>query len=240
MQYEVKLLDKAMVSADILVFKCQKPDGFRFRAGQFCFLNLPDIGFGDERGLRRHLTIASSPLEEDLMFATKISESAFKRTLKEMPVHKTIVIEDPLGLFGLPEDRTDPLVFLAGGIGITPFRSMIRYATGVRSDNVITLFYSNRVPEEAVFLPELEEISAGHVNIRVVPTMTRVESTSAGWGGLRGRITPAMIREHHGEWQHSRYYIAGPPKMTDSMREILTEMYIPSERIRIERFTGYK
>jgi ferredoxin-NADP reductase len=240
MNYTVRLLDKKLISEGILEISCEKPQGFRFQAGQFCFLNLPDIGFQDERGLRRHLSIASSPQEHKLLFATKISTSAFKKTLKEMPAGSQLEIENPLGFFILPEDASVPLVFLAGGIGITPFRSMIRYAADVPTGHTIILFYSNQIPEEAIFLQELQRISEMHRNIVIVATMTRMERSSEKWDGLTGRISPSVIRDNYSGWRNARYYIAGPPKMTDSMKEILVEMEISSEQIHTEKFTGYQ
>ena len=126
--------------------------------GQWCFISVPDLGFQDERGLKRPLSIASSPLEKELLFATKLSNSAMKRTLADMPLGSVISLEKPLGNFILPEDTSTPLAFLAGGVGITPFRSMLRYAAEARTGHTITLFYSSRTPAETPFLDELMSI----------------------------------------------------------------------------------
>ena len=239
MNYNAKLVTRQVIAEDILAFYLEKPKGFEFRAGQFCFLNVPDIGIHDERGLRRHLSIASSPLEKELLFATKMSTSAFKRTLKEMPIGDIITIEKPLGFFTLLEDTLTPIAFLAGGIGITPFRSMLRYIVDANTDHVVTLFYSNREPKEAAFLKELQDLADIYKNITVVPTMTRIESPSANWSGLTGRLSPSMIKDNCKAWQDALYYIAGPPAMVDSMKEMLKGINIPPERIKIESFGGY-
>jgi ferredoxin-NADP reductase len=239
MHYDTRLVDRQLLADDIMVFSLEKPEHYEFQPGQFCFLNLQDIGFQDERGLRRHLSIASSPLEKELLFATKISSSAFKQTLKEMNRGNIITIEPPLGTFMLPEDTENPLIFLAGGIGITPFRSMVRYIAEAPTNHTATLFYSNRVPEEATFIDEFQSIADTHENISVVPTMTRVESSSTTWSGLTGRLNASMIREGCKEWRDAIYFIAGPPKMSDSMKELLADMDIQQERIHVERFTGY-
>jgi len=239
MNYDTKLLDRKMISADIMAISLEKPERYEFRAGQFCFLNLQDRGIQDERGLRRHLSIASSPYEKELLFATKISGSAFKQTLLKMPLGDIITIELPLGTFTLPEETANPFVFLAGGIGITPFRSMVRHIANAHTNHTVTLFYSNRVPEEAVFLDELQSIADMHEKISLVPTMTRVDSSSITWSGLTGRLNTSMIQEGCKEWRDAIYFIAGPPKMSDSMVEILEEMDIHPDRIRVERFVGY-
>jgi len=239
MNYTAKLISSEKIAEDIMAFQFGKPEGYQFTAGQFCFLNLPDTGLNDERGLRRHLSIASSPLEGELLFATKMSESAFKRTLCAMTAGTTITVEPPLGFLALPESTALPAIFLAGGIGITPFRSMIRYASGTGTGHSITLFYSNRTPDEAVFMGELEGIAEVHGNIRILPTMTRMQESSVRWPGLTGRIDASMIEEHCRDWRDSVFYIAGPPAMVDSMKETLQEMHIKPDHMHIERFTGY-
>lgn len=239
MRYDTRLLNRKMISADIMAVSLEKPVQYEYRAGQFCFLNLHDIGIQDERGLRRHLSIASSPLEKELLFATKVSDSAFKRTLRETPIGDIITIEPPLGTFTLPENTSAPFIFLAGGIGITPFRSMVRYIVDAQTNYNVTLFYSNRIPEEAAFLDELQGLAEKHKNISVIPTMTRVESSSTTWSGLTGRLNSSMIKDGCKEWQSAIYFIAGPPKMSDSMAEILKGINILPERIYVEKFTGY-
>lgn len=103
---------------------------------------LSEKGIQDERGLRRHLSITSSPSENDLSFATKLSKSAFKRTLRELSTGETIKIEKPMGRFVLEDEMRDRLIFIAGGIGITPFRSIIRYNLDAQAGHAITLVYS--------------------------------------------------------------------------------------------------
>jgi len=239
MDYDTKLIDRKIIAEDTLALSFEKPEGYEFQAGQYCFLNLPDKGFQDKRGLRRHLTIASSPLEKELLFATRITGSAFKKTLKELSTGETITIEKPLGKFTLPEDTSTPLVFIAGGIGITPFSSMIRYASDVRTKHTITLFYSNRKPEAAAFLGELEHIADINDNIHIIPTMTNMDASARQWDGLIGRINPSMIKDNSQEWDRADYYIAGPPKMVDGIRDVILEMHISKERIHIEKLTGY-
>ena len=239
MNYDTKLLDRKMTSSDILVVSLYKPEQYKFRAGQFCFLNLHNIGIQDERGLRRHLSIASPPHDKELLFATKISGSAFKQTLLKMPLGNIMTIESPLGTFTLPEETSNPVIFIAGGIGITPFRSMVRHIATEHTNHTVTLFYSNRVPGEAVFLDEFQSIAGTHENISFVPTMTRVDSSPTTWSGPTGRLNASMIQEGCKEWRDAVYFIAGPPKMSDSMKEILEEMDIQPDRIRVESFVGY-
>jgi ferredoxin-NADP reductase len=239
MNYNTKLIDRKIIAEDTMSLSFAKPEGYDFRAGQYCFLKLPDKGFQDKRGLRRHLTIASSPLEKELLFATRITSSAFKKTLKELSEGETITIEKPLGSFTLPEDTSTPLVFIAGGIGITPFRSMLRYASDDKTKHTITLFYSNRVPETTAFLDELERIADSNNKIKIIPTMTNMENSKQKWDGLMGRINPLLIKNNYKAWNQAFYYIAGPPKMVDGIRDIVREMGIKKDMIHIEKLTGY-
>src|ERR671931_2507347 len=99
-----------------------------FAPGQYFFVTLPDLGYQDDKGLRRHITVVTSPNEKGVLgFATRMRDSAFKRSLRELPVGTEVEVEPPKGTFALPEDSSRPLVFVAGGIGITVFRSMLRY-----------------------------------------------------------------------------------------------------------------
>ena len=239
MNYDIKLIEREIISEGTMALSFERPVGYEFLAGQFCFLNLPDKGFQDKRGLRRHLTIASSPLEKRLLFATRITGSAFKKTLQELSGGENITIEKPLGNFTLPEDTSSPLLFIAGGIGITPFRSMMRYASDARTKHVITLFYSNRMPETAAFLDELKSIADKNDHMNMLPTMTEMENSAQEWDGLTGEINPAMIKDNYKQWEHAVYYVAGAPKMVDGIRDIVRDMHIEEEKVHFEKLTGY-
>ncbi|MDW7711083.1 MAG: FAD-dependent oxidoreductase [Deferrisomatales bacterium] len=239
MKRVVRVRDRKDAAEGIAVLELDKPEGFSFRPGQWCFLNLPDRGFSDERGLRRHLSLASGPGDDGLVFATKVSGSAFKQTLARLEPGDEVGLEEPKGAFGLPEETRTPLVFLAGGIGITPFRSLLRHVVQAGTGHRITLLYSNRTPEEAVFLDDLQELCAGRPELRFVATMTRMGDASRPWGGSTGRIGPELIRSHCPEWERALYLLSGPPPMVDAMAGSLREMEIPEERVRTEKFSGY-
>jgi ferredoxin-NADP reductase len=239
MNYKAKFLDREMVGTEIILFHVEKPEDFTFLAGQWCFLIVPDIGFQDERGLRRAFSIASSPLEKDLLFLVKTSESALKRTMSDIPKGTEVVLESPLGHLTLPQEATSPLVFLAGGVGIAPFRSLIRFAVDMPTRHEIALFYSSQTPEETPFLKELKQIADENPRISVTPTMTRLRETSTKWTGLTARISAEMIKDRCKTWETATYYIVGPPPMASGMKQMLQEMNIPATRIKMELFAGY-
>ncbi len=237
MNYSAKLIGREKLAAGVTIFRFEKPEGFRFLAGQYCVVSVPDMGFQDGRGLQRPFSIASSPLEKELLFVAKLSDSAVKRTMAEMPSGAIVTLGQPLGSLVLPEDAAIPLVFLAGGIGITPFRSLCRYATDAATDHAITLFYSSRTPEETPFLDELLRMPAENSRLTTVITMTRVEDPGK-WASLTGRLNADVIKDKCKTWDSARYYIAGPPAMADAMKQTLVGMDIPSARIKIELFAG--
>jgi ferredoxin-NADP reductase len=238
MNYEAKLMSREELSGGVTVFCLEKPEGFQFSAGQWCFLSVPASGFEDDRGLRRPLSIASSPLEKELLFATKLSESAMKRTMAEMTPGTMVTLGQPMGNMILPQNTVTPLVFLAGGIGITPFRSMCCYAAGARTAHSITLFYSSRKPDETPFLDDLQRVSEQHANVSVVITMTRVTEDEKIWSGPRGRLSADTIKSMCAVWEKAAYYVAGPPAMADTMKEILNTLGISTERVKVELFAG--
>jgi ferredoxin-NADP reductase len=238
MDHKAKFIGREKLAAEVTVFHIEKPDSFRFLAGQYCLVSVPDIGFQDDRGLRRPFSISSSPLEKELLFVTKVSGSALKRTMVEMPPGTAITLGQPYGSLTLPENTATPLAFLAGGVGIAPFRSLCRYATDAATGHAITLFYSSRTPEETPFLDELTAMPGQNSRLRVVPTMTRVAEGPARWSGLTGRLSAEMIKGQCAAWESAEYYIAGPPVMADAMKQTLEEMHIPQGRIKIELFTG--
>jgi len=239
MSYQVKLISREKLTAEIALFRVEKPQGFQFLPGQYCLVSVPPTGFQDDRGLRRPLSIASSPLEKELLFLTKLSESAFKRTMAEMAPGAAIILDQPLGSLTLPADTATPLAFLAGGVGIAPFRSICRYATDAATGHAITLFYSGRTPEETPFVEELQRMPQQNSRLRSVVTMTRVEDPKK-WSGLSGRLTGEMVKAGCAAWESAQYYIAGPPAMTDAMKQTLDAMGIPAARVKIELFAGYE
>jgi ferredoxin-NADP reductase len=238
MNFDAKLIGRETMAGGVAIFRLEKPEGFQFTAGQWCFLSVSPAGHEDDRGLRRPLSIASSPLEKELIFATKLGDSAMKRTMAEMSPGTPVSLGQPMGTMTLPKETATPLVFLAGGIGITPFRSMCLYAAGAKTDHAITLFYSSKTPEETAFLDDLQRVGKEYNPVSVVITMTRAPEDPKAWNGPRGRLSADTIKARCPVWDKASYYIAGPPAMADTMKETLTTLDIPADRIKIELFAG--
>lgn len=167
---------------------------------------------------------------------TRLRESAFKRSLAGLPVGAPVEIEQPKGTFVLPEDSSWPLVFIAGGIGITAFRSMLRYIQDKRLPHRVTLIYSDRDLESTAFLDELDQIASNNPNVRLIATMTDDPS----WVGEHRRIDATFLNDHVGDdLNDSRYMIAGPPAMAKAVTEELEQAGIDETLIATDSFSGY-
>jgi ferredoxin-NADP reductase len=208
-----------------------------FTPGQYFWVTLLDPPYDDDKGPRRHITVVTSPNDRGVLgLATRIRDSAFKRSLAELPVGAEVDVEQPKGDFVLPDDTEQSYAFIAGGIGITVFRCMLRYIAEERLPHRVTLVYSNRDRESTAFLDELQELERELPNLHVVFTMT----DDPGWDGETRRIDAAMLRDHLGaDLGAFTYLIAGPPKMVEAMEEILSGEGVPESQVRPERFSGY-
>jgi ferredoxin-NADP reductase len=207
-----------------------------YTPGQYFWVELPDRGHQDERGLRRHISIVTSPTEHGVLgLATRLRDTAFKKTLAELEVGDEVQVEEPKGTYLLPEDTDRDYVFIAGGIGITVFRSMLRYIADKGLPHRITLVYSNRDRESAAFLDELEQLEQQIPGLRVVLVVT----DDPGWNGESRRVDEQVLREHVGDLDRYTFYVAGPPGMAKGVGELLQEAGVEEERLHIGTFAGY-
>jgi ferredoxin-NADP reductase len=208
-----------------------------FRPGQYFWVELLDPPYEDEKGARRHISVVTSPTERGILgLCTRMRDSAFKRSLAELPVGTEVEVEQPKGDFALPEDTAPEYVFVAGGIGITVFRSMLRYVDDTKEPYRVTLVYSNRDRESAAFLDELEELDGRADWFRLVATMTQ----DPGWEGESRRIDASMLGDVlGGDLGSYTYLVAGPPPMTEGVVAELKGAGVPEERILSDRFSGY-
>jgi ferredoxin-NADP reductase len=208
-----------------------------FRPGQYFFVTLPDVGDQDEKGLRRHITVVTSPNEKGVLgLATRLRDSAFKRTLRELPVGTEVEVEPPKGAFVLPDDPSRPLVFVAGGIGITVFRCMLRYISEERLPYRVTLIYSNTDRESTAFLDELQELEQELPDLRLVLTMTQ----DPGWSGETRMVDADFFKDHLGDdLNRFTFLVAGPPAMAEGVQQALAEAGVREENVIAERFSGY-
>jgi glycine betaine catabolism B len=211
-----------------------------------------DIGevYNDPKGPIRHFTISSSPTEDFIMFSTRIRDSPYKRRLSTLEQGAKVKVRGPEGKFVLHEDYSKPAVFLSGGIGVTPFRTMIKYATDKQLPVKIIMFDSNRDRNNILFKQEFDYWASINKNLKIIYTISEEDqsgqasslSTADNWKGEYGRIDKAMILKYldADALKNSIFYICGPPGMLKAMQTLLQEeLEIPRDRIRAEEFTGY-
>ena len=234
-----KFKDRNEVADGTMAFRFEKPSGWAFKAGQYLDMTLLDPPESDAEGNVRSFSIASAPHEETLMVATRMRDTAFKRVLRTMPVGTAVKIEGPSGDLILQNNFTRAAVFLAGGIGITPFRSIVHWAAKEKLPHRIFLFYSNRRPEDAPFLAELQSLERDNSKYKLIPSMTEMEKSHRPWNGETGLIDQEMLGRYLKGAASPIYYIAGPPAMVKGLHDMLNKAGKNDDDIRAEEFAGY-
>ena len=237
--YKTVLRRKEEIADGTMAFHFERPVGFAFKAGQFGDFTLVNPVETDAEGNTRGFSLASAPYEGDLMFATRMRDTAFKRVLKAMEIGTEVSLDAPYGSFTLHNNARIPAVFLTGGIGVTPVRSIILQATHDNLPHKIFLFDSNRRPEDAAFLNQLMEAQEKNPNYTFVGTMTEMEKSSRKWEGETGYITKPMLVKYIGDLTVPIFYLAGPAAMVTAMRKTLNEAGVDDDNIRTEEFSGY-
>lgn len=234
----LRLIDSHPETPDVRTFRFTKPiPSFDWKAGQNLVMTVP--GLDDPRGATRPFTISSSPTEGGVVAVTTIvRESPFKKHLAKMKPGDTVEYDALEGEFVLEPGR--PAVMIAGGIGVTPFRSMLRYAADTRLEKPLVLVYSSKTPEGIVFRKELEELASRHHTIRILHTITRPEQARERWTGRTGRINAELLREALRGVRHPLIYIAGPPGFVQESRRLVSdEVHLSQEDLRTDEFDGY-
>lgn len=236
-KFTIKLKKKEEVADDTYAFYWEVPEDFTFKAGQFAEFTLIDPPQTDEEGNTRVFSFVHSPYENEVVTATRLRDSAFKQTLHDLEEGTEVTFEGPFGGFTLHKTESTPAVFVIGGIGITPVRSMIAQALNEGTDHDITLLYSNKTPKDAPFLEEFEQMAKEHDNFKFVPVMTRTNKDE--WDGENGHIDADMLKRHVSDVAKPIYYLSGPANMVQAMKDMLVEAGANEDNIRLEEFSGY-
>lgn len=214
-----------------LAFTSKHP--FSFTPGQYLEWSLPHKG-SDSRGIRRYFTIASSPTEDHVLLGMKMPEqgSTFKKELMNLG-GKHVYAASLDGDFLLPRDTTKKLVFISGGIGVTPFRSMTKYVIDTKKPRDIIHFYCNNTEEDIAYQNIWTEAEA--VGVKTIHVLSKPEDS---WKGERGYFSVDILRKHTDDIQDRYYYISGPPVMVSACSQALRKASIPRTQIKVDYFPG--
>lgn len=236
--FVLPFLHKVQVAKDTYSFFFDRTKhDFSFIPGHYIRITLPHEN-QDDRGSTRLFSLVTSPNNtKELAITTRVLQSSFKHALANLIPGTEVQFFGPMGRFLLDETISSPLVFLAGGIGLTPFHAMLTYANEKNLQNNITFIVSFSTVEEVAYKEEFEQIAQRHPNIKIIYTVT--QSSTSSWQGETGRISAEMIKKYVQNVLQPLYYIVGPPKMAEAMEGIVKEMGVPMEQIKKEQFVGY-
>lgn len=223
---------------NIYSFLFEPSQKINYLPGQYIYLTIPWLK-NDYRGFTRHFTLSSSPTEKYIQVTTRVREnSEFKIQLTKLKKGDEIEANGPTGTFILDEKEPGNHFLIAGGIGVTPFRSAIKYCVDKSILNLnIHLLYSVKDLDEGAFIEELNKYSQNNENIKIDITLT--QNYPGDWNGFKGRIDEKMINKLVKDREINKYWLCGPPNMISAMEEILIGMNIKSDKIISEKFTGY-
>ncbi len=222
-----------------MAFHFERPADFKFKAGQALDLVLPATAANNQPPARHTFSIVSGPHENHLTIATRMRGSAYKQALHALSAGANVELDGPFGSLTLHSNRKRPAIFIAGGIGITPFVSILRQAAKEQLAQVLILIYSNRRPEDAAFLAELQAHSEHMPNLQLIPTMTQIGQSKQAWVGKTGQIDARMLKQAVAGQLAPIYYLAGPPAFVDAMQDLLNANVVEDVDIRSEGFYGY-
>lgn len=237
-KYVMKLIKKEQVAEGVYHFTFAPDKKISFRPGQYLEWTLGHDR-PDTRGNRRYFTIASSPTEDTVMLGVKFYDkpSSFKQTLRAMVPGDTIVASQLAGGFVLPKDSKKKLVFIAGGIGITPFRSMLKYLADKKEKRSITLIYSSVSMQEIAYYDIFRE-AAKKSGINTVFTFTDKTKLDPAWKGHTGYVNAAMIAQAVPDYKERTFYVSGPHTLIDACNGVFAGMGIPHSQIKTDFFPG--
>ncbi|MGA2865896.1 MAG: FAD-dependent oxidoreductase [Verrucomicrobiota bacterium] len=212
---------------------------FSFQPGQFIRVGLFDPPYPDPKGNVRSFSVASAPADPVVLIAARMTGSAFKRSLADVPIGTPVSVRGPAGSFVLDPNSDAPVALFAGGIGITPFRSMLKHARQQSGARRLTLIYANRCPEQAAFLEELGAWAKDNANFRLLATMTQPEKSKSGWHGPTGYVDVSFVRQYLPEAPSGGCYVAGSPRFVAGVTQALRQAGLADQRVWTDEFTGY-
>jgi ferredoxin-NADP reductase len=236
----LRLVSIKEIGSTIFEYRFKPIVPFKFKAGQYIELTLP-LKHGDLRGNRRSFTIASSPTEEDIIFGIKevLPLHSFKARMSKLRKGDIVTATSLAGDFTLPKNPSLPLVFIAGGIGVTPYRSMIKYLIDSKQQRDITLFYAVSDPAQIVYSEIFDEAQKYGLKVVKVLSVPKGQKTPKDWSGEVGFINMKCIEKYVSDLSGAIFYISGPSAMVQGTRTLLRDNGIVRKHVKTDYFTGY-
>ncbi len=231
MKVEAEVRDIKNETHDVKTFRLDPEQRVNFTPGQYCLVSI--IGSEEHKGTKKPFTYANSPTKNYVELTIKrIGE--FTSTMHNLGVGDRLLLDGPRGeLLNFDETVEEDVVFLAGGSGITPFISAIRYAVDLDLENHMTLIFSNRTKEDIIFEDELKEINQME-KFNIVSTLS--DDWPEDWDGETGIIDREMVTKYVDKPGEKIWYICGPPPMIDAMNELLQNLDVPETNVRYENW----
>lgn len=228
--------ERLQASRDVIDFVFSSRS-FAYQPGQFMEWTLPHTGV-DSRGSRRYFTLASSPTEPDLRIGMKFSpeSSSFKQALLSLNRASPVAAGQLGGDFIMSADKNQKLAFIAGGIGVTPFRSMIKYLIDQKENRDLAMIYSENEADNFAYTDVFNQ-AVKQLGSRIVYTVTG--QAPANWRGQVGQISAAMIKKEIPDFVERTFYLSGPQPMVASAKQTLKALGIPKTQIKADFFPGY-
>ncbi len=228
--YEISEIIHETPDVDVIRFKAQDGTKLNFDPGMFVMITYSNPATNEK--LARAFSIASAPGYDTLEFFVHMIHGRFTSHLDGAKPKDIYYMSGPYGQFRFVPDQDKKVLFIAGGTGLAPMMSMIRYVKDLKSDNDILLLYSVRFPNEIIRKSELEELSS-EINLKTVVTVTRPQDGD-GWTGEKGHIGQDMIKKYAPDYMERKVYVCGPLAFTKAMQEVCTSLGIPKEMIKAD------
>ncbi|MBU3959054.1 MAG: FAD-dependent oxidoreductase [Candidatus Omnitrophica bacterium] len=232
-EFKAGVLDIIQRTYNVKSFRLSISEDVDFKPGQFLQATIKV----DQRQISHYLSISNSPTEKGYIeFTKKITESEFSQALNKLKPTDSVNLKYPYGTFTF-QGEYKKIVFLSGGIGITPIRSITKYVVDKKLDIDIVLIYGNRTIKDIAFQDDFDKMQKQYPGFKVVHVLSQAE---AGWPGRTGHINAGIIKEEIPDFAQRKFFICGPPVMVEAMRRILLdELSLSEENIIIENFSGY-
>ncbi len=232
MKYETTIQDIIPRTHDTTSFRFPRPKELEYKPGQYFFVTIKQGG----KELTKHFSFSTSPTETNYIeFTKKLTDHEYSMALKAAKVGDWARIDAPYGKFTF-EGENPKIALLCGGIGITPFISIIKNATDKNLDTKITLFYGCRTEADIAFKTELEELAKKNSNFKLIIVLSQASSE---WKGAAGYINAEMVQKEVPNFKDTLFFACGPPPMVAAMQGLVEKLGLPKEQLKLELFTGY-